>query len=148
MENTLPRTGAPSVWMCGNGVNHGTGQSCNCPAGPAGPGPKLARLLTVLALTVAALLSGGAVATAAPAVDCARQPYGVRGCEAHLGQTVRRDHGNVVPELSDAQLGKVIQRMCFGDPFERVTASMSDPVTRSLALNLRRLDEIKGGYCG
>ncbi|MHA6626859.1 hypothetical protein ACU61A_15600 [Pseudonocardia sichuanensis] len=108
------------------------------------------RAFTVAAFLVATFLLG-VPAQAAPAVanvDCARQPYGVRGCEAHLGAVVRRDQGLQLPGISDYELGRAVQRLCFGEAVPAIEASISDPNTRSLALNLRKIAAVKGGYCG
>jgi hypothetical protein len=105
----------------------------------------LATALSALALVLAPPVPS--VATEDPA-PCSSRPYGVRGCEDYLGRVVREREGVQMPSLTDRELGRVIQRLCFGEPFPAIIASGTQSEQRELKYNLSYLDSIKGPYCG
>lgn len=101
-------------------------------------------MITSLVTAVAA----ASAIVALPTIDCARQPYGVSGCEAYLGAVVRQQEGVGMPSLTDAELGRVIQRLCFGEPYGEIVATGSQSEQRELKYNLSYLNRIKSPYCG
>lgn len=105
-------------------------------------------VVTALAVPVLGLTAAPMASAAVPArgIDCARQPYGVSGCEEYLGRVVRQREGLRLPSTSDYDLGRAVRLLCFGADHEDLRLGRGDEELRYNMSLVRRVAVPK--YCG